>query len=214
MKINTEFLDNTNYYSTIKEKTNKYLIIHHTAGINSLEIWKWKTNIRASFHYLINKKGIIFYLLSDNLIAWHTWNSNIWPEEKTIFWRNLNPISIWIELENKGDGIDPYTEEQKQSLKDLTIYLVKKYNIENENILWHKEITTRKIDPSPNFWIWDINWFRKDIKNSIIPENKYLNLPGFEIFNNLNENGEVKKLIEIALFRLVEKAKNKTLKVR
>ncbi len=150
-----------------------YLIIHHTA-------WKspWDFNMlsgrnknsKVSVHYYIWKDWVIWNLVWEDYIARHTGKSNIGPKEKTRWGWNLNTISIWIELENLWDRKDPYTDEQIKSLEELTLDICKRNDIKSENILWHKEITTSKIDPSSNFYKGDMKWFRSYIENELNPK--------------------------------------------
>lgn len=231
MQIKDKYLNNTlNKQKRNKDEIIKYFIIHHTA-------WKapWDFNMLSwinknswvSVHFYIWKDWIIWNLVWEDYIAYHTWSSNIWPIENTRWWWNLNPISIWVELENLWDWKDQYTKEQIESLERLTLYLVKKYDIKIENILWHKEITTRKIDPSKNFYDWDMEWFREatkkalwikeDIKENLIKiqeKKKYEDITWYEIFWDMNDNYETKKLIEIWLYRFVQNMKEKKLKIR
>jgi len=148
----------------------KYLIIHHTAWHApwDFNMLSWRNpNSKVSVHYYIGKDGIIWALVWENYIARHTGKSNIGPKEQTRWGWNLNPISVWIELENYGNWKDPYTKEQIESLKELSLDIIKRNNIKIENVLWHKEITTNKIDPSSNFFAWDMDWFRKYLKKQI-----------------------------------------------
>lgn len=220
IKINTEFLDITPYKQN-RLLDIKYIIIHHTAwsfnGDFNTFIWKWRKDI--SIHYYITKKGEIFQFVNDNKIAYHTWPSNIWPKETISgWWWNINPISLWIELENKGDLKDNYTTEQIKKLEELTLYLINKYNISEDNVLWHKEITTRKIDPSHNFYVWDMKWFRQFLKNNKKnmekETKKYENIEWFEIFWDMIDNYELKKLIEIWLYRYEQNKIEWKLKIR
>ncbi len=218
MIIKDKYLNNTeNKQKRWIKDIIKYIIIHHTAwkapwDFNMLS-WLNK-NSGVSIHYYIWKDGLIWNLVGEkDYIAYHTGKSNIWPVENTSFWWNLNPISIWIELENWWDWKDEYTDEQIKSLEELTIEIVKRNNIDIENILWHKEITTRKIDPSSNFYEGDMKWFREKIKEKteIKP---YVNVLWYEIFNNMDDNYETKKLIEIWIYRFIENLKDKKLKIR
>lgn len=230
LNINKTYLNETTY--TQKRKDNhviKYLIIHHTAGFfnSDIAIFRWHTSRWVSIHYYISKLWVIYQFLDDNMIWYHTWLSDKWPQENIFWWGwNLNPISIWIELENLGDWKDEYTKEQIKSLEELSIDLLNRHNIEIQNVLWHKEITKRKIDPSSNFYENDMEWFRNFLDNKINwtqdtqeiqeenKENKYKNIPWFEIFEDMTDNYEIKKLIEIWLYRAAQLSKEKKLKIR
>ena len=192
----------------------KYLIIHHTwwrfaSDLNQLCLDRTKS---VSVHYLIDKQWVIFQLVWDNYIAYHTWQSDKWPIENISWWGwNLNPISLWIEISNLWDNKDEYTQLQKDALLELSLDLVNKYWIKTENILWHKEITVRKVDPSSNFFNWDMEWFRQEIekiRNLGKIEEKTSNdnwiykwISSYLLFDDLNTNYNIKRLTEISAFR-------------
>ena len=58
-----------------------------------------------------------------------------------------------------------------------------------------------------------MKWFREKIKEKteIKP---YVNVLWYEIFNNMDDNYETKKLIEIWIYRFIENLKDKKLKIR
>ncbi|MDI6602569.1 MAG: peptidoglycan DD-metalloendopeptidase family protein [Patescibacteria group bacterium] len=105
----------------------------------------------VSSHYLISRDGIIYCLAPDEDIAYHAGISKM-PDGRT----NVNDFSIGIEL--IYTKTDSPKEIQYQSLVQLVKYLQQKYNIQNKNILGHKDITPeRKTDP------WNFDW-KKFIK--------------------------------------------------
>ena len=128
----------------------KFIIIHYTgmqSEIESIKRLKDKSS-RVSCHYLINRKGKVFHMVSDKKIAWHAGKSK-WKNFK-----NLNKISIGIELVNKGHnfGYQNFTSIQILSLIILCKKLKKKFNIRNSNFLGHSDIAPhRKIDPGEKF---------------------------------------------------------------
>ena len=110
----------------------------------------WKKN-KVSSHFLISKKGEIFYLVDLKKRAWHAGQS---------YWKgcnNLNSSSIGIEIDNSGHHInnENYSKLQISSLCELLKKLSEKYNISPHNILGHSDIAPfRKIDPGENFpWL-------------------------------------------------------------
>ena len=75
-------------------KSIKYIILHYTAMTNHFEAIEHlcSNSNRVSSHYLISKKGTIYYLVDTNNSAWHAGNS---------FWKgltDLNSHSIGIVL--------------------------------------------------------------------------------------------------------------------
>lgn len=90
------------------------IVIHHTAGTDSLNYLTKNVN-KVSTHALINKQGRIYRMVPDELAANTVGFSaigtyNRWPTLKGTF--SCNIISLNIELENLGNGRDPYPEAQ------------------------------------------------------------------------------------------------------
>ena len=127
-----------------------YLILHYTAMTSCQEAIEYmcsKEN-KVSAHFLVSKKGEIFYLVNQNKIAWHAGKS-YWKNIK-----NLNSRSIGIEIDNSGHHInnEDYNHLQIKSLCELIKKLIKEYNINPQNILGHSDIAPfRKIDPGEKF---------------------------------------------------------------
>ena len=136
-----------------KSRSNKSItaiIIHYTGMQSERESLKRLCNPRSkvSCHFLINRKGKIFKIVDELKIAWHAGKSK-WKEKK-----NLNKISIGIELVNKGHkyGYQNFPKTQINSLINLCKKLKRKFNIDNRLILGHSDIApNRKIDPGEKF---------------------------------------------------------------
>ncbi len=131
-------------------KSITYIIIHYTGMQSERESLKRLISSRfpVSCHYLINRKGKIYQMVSEQNIAWHAGKS-MWKKLK-----NLNKNSIGVELVNKGHklGYQKFTKKQINSLINLCKKLKKKYKIKNNNILGHSDIAPlRKIDPGEKF---------------------------------------------------------------
>ena len=173
------------------DKDIKFIIIHYTGMQSEIESIKRLTNknSKVSCHYLINRQGEIFNMVSDKKIAWHAGKSK-WKKFK-----NLNKNSIGIELVNKGHnfGYQNFTNIQIMSLISLCKKLKKKYNIRNTNFLGHSDIAPhRKIDPGEKFpWKklskFDLGtWYKeKNLKINFRKKNKNK----FNFFKNLYKIG-------------------------
>jgi N-acetylmuramoyl-L-alanine amidase len=144
-----------NYYpnfDTTKRKSNqiKFIIFHYTGMIKESEAIKRLTDIKSkvSCHYLIKNNGEIVVMVPDLYEAWHAGVSS---------WKNykfLNKHSIGIEISNPGHDYNykKFSKKQTQSLKKLSQFLIKKYRINQKNILGHSDIApTRKKDPGEKF---------------------------------------------------------------
>ena len=148
---------------------------------------------KVSTHYLITKKGSIIKMVEEKNVAWHAGKSK-WKS-----FINLNDRSIGIELVNKGHrfGYENFSNEQISKLIILCKYLIKKYKINQTNILGHSDVAPlRKIDPGEKF-PWKLlskkkigYWYNytKDKKS-----NKFYNLRKTDarnsFFNNLYKIG-------------------------
>jgi N-acetyl-anhydromuramyl-L-alanine amidase AmpD len=67
---------------------------------------------------------------------------------------NCNDYSIGIEVVNRGDSVEPFTEEQYSSLRELTGRIASKYGIAKDMVVGHRDIALppgRKVDPADNF---------------------------------------------------------------
>ena len=172
-------------------KDIKFIIIHYT-GMQSLrESLKRLCSpvYKVSSHYLIDRNGKIFQMVSDNKIAWHAGKSK-WNEIK-----NLNKNSIGIELVNKGHnfGYEKFTSVQIKKLVQLCSALKKKYKIDKSCILGHSDIAPlRKKDPGEKFpWFFLSKkglgvWYKKVNKNSYLDKEK--NIRNI-FFKNLHKIG-------------------------
>lgn len=145
-------------YKEEKDRDIKLIVIHsvyypydekHKYDLDKiLDLFK-KYNVAS--HYIIDRKGNIFQLVSDKDIAYHVGKTRNKNKEN-------NENSLGIELINdKKEKITPY---QYQSLKKLVLFLKEKYNI--EKILGHKDVVKeRKSDP----WNFNLKQFLKDLEN-------------------------------------------------
>ncbi len=135
-----------------KRKKNKikFIVLHYTGMKKESEAIErlTNTNSKVSSHYLIKTNGEIVVMVPDLYEAWHAGVSS-WKNFKS-----LNQYSIGIEISNPGHDYDYKTFSKKQiySLKRLCKYLIKKYKINQKNILGHSDIApNRKKDPGEKF---------------------------------------------------------------
>ena len=135
-----------------KRKSNQieFIIFHYTGMKNELKAIKRLTSIRSKVrsHYLIKNNGDIVVIVPDLYIAWHA-GVSYWKKFKS-----LNKNSIGIEISNPGHNINykKFSKKQIVSIKKLSKFLIKKYNINQKNILGHSDIAfDRKKDPGEKF---------------------------------------------------------------
>ncbi len=156
--IGTAKVDGNTYTSKGQNSRIRFIIIHYTVSNKARSI-DLLTNTEVSSHYLItdDKEDPIFYLVDENKRAWHAGSSN-WKN-----FTNLNDNSIGIEIVNKGYLMEngemkffEFTPDQIQKSVLLLKDLIKRYNIEPQNILGHSDIAPqRKEDPGPLF-PWEV----------------------------------------------------------
>ena len=139
-------------FETRKRKLSeiKFIILHYTGMKKESEAIKRLTDIKSkvSCHYLIKNNGEIVAMVPDLYVAWHAGVSS-WKNFKS-----LNKYSIGIEISNPGhdNNYNKFSKKQSQSLKKLSQFLIKKYKINQKNILGHSDIApTRKKDPGEKF---------------------------------------------------------------
>jgi hypothetical protein len=132
------------------DRSIQMIVLHATAG-SARGALAWLTNpaAKVSAHYLIDKTGHIYQLVSDEEVAWHAGRAH-WRGETAI-----NEISIGIELENANNGNDPYPPEQIDALLELTRDKVERYRIRPDMIARHLDVALpkgRKSDPAGFPW--------------------------------------------------------------
>ena len=170
-----------------KVKEIKFIIFHYTGMKKESEAIErlTNTNSKVSSHYLIKNNGEIVLMVPDLYEAWHA-GASLWKNFKS-----LNKHSIGIEISNPGHEYDykAFSKKQIQSLKKLSQFLIKKYRINEKNILGHSDIApTRKKDPGEKFpWKYlakfDIgNWHSLSKKTLIKDRKKKISLINKKIF--------------------------------
>ena len=100
----------------------------------------------VSAHYLIDRTGHIFSLVSEDNRAWHA-GVSFWRGEK-----DQNSRSIGIELENKGHefGYESFSQIQIGALIRLIKDIMKRHNI--KFVMGHSDVApSRKQDPGELF---------------------------------------------------------------
>jgi len=121
------------------------IVLHATVGEAGPSLnWLSNPSSEVSVHYLIDRDGTVYQMVSESLRAWHAGPS---------FYAGLsdwNNFSVGIEMVNRNDGIDPYNPPLVAACKKLCVYLVYKYAITPQMIVTHAMISgaiTGKTDP-------------------------------------------------------------------
>jgi N-acetylmuramoyl-L-alanine amidase len=103
---------------------------------------------RVSSHYLIEEDGRLFRLVPEERRAWHA-GVSFWKGD-----RNLNAVSIGIELVNPGHefGYRDFPEAQIATLIALLGDIRSRWTIPAGRIVGHSDIAPdRKVDPGERF---------------------------------------------------------------
>ncbi|MCP1225464.1 N-acetylmuramoyl-L-alanine amidase [Sebaldella sp. S0638] len=153
-KMGSERVDGITYTSKGQNFRQRFIILHYTVSDRERSI-DLLANKDVSSHYLITDRENepIYYLVDENKRAWHAGISS-WGS-----FSNLNDNSIGIEIVNKGfvmkDGkmnFYQFPSWQIHKTAVLLLDLIKRYEIEPQNILGHSDIAPqRKQDPGPLF---------------------------------------------------------------
>ena len=165
----------------------KFIIFHYTGMKKESEAIERLTSIksRVSCHYLIKNNGEIVVIVPDLYEAWHAGKSS-WKNFKS-----LNKNSIGIEISNPGHELNykRFSKKQIQSVKKLSQFLIKKYKIDQKNILGHSDIApNRKKDPGEKFpWKYLAkfkigNWHSLSVKTLVKNRRKKINSTDKEFF--------------------------------
>ena len=151
MRIKTSLNYSPNFSTSARNKKNiKYIVYHYTGMRSENKAIKRLTDLNSnvSCHYFIKRNGQIILMVPELYEAWHAGASS---------WRNfksLNKNSIGIEISNPGHDFNykKFSKKQIQSIKKLSKFLIKKYKIDQKNILGHSDIApNRKKDPGEKF---------------------------------------------------------------
>ena len=128
-----------------REKEINALIFH--CNIFSLEDFsRICVEEGVSSNYYIDEKGKITYLVEEKNKAYHAGRGSWRGEDK------MNDRSIGIELQNKTLGQTPYSKAQIDALSELSLDIIKRYNIAPTNIIGHSDSAPeRKPDPGMSF---------------------------------------------------------------
>ena len=211
MSINTTLNYSPNFDKKKRKfKQIKFIIFHYTGMKNEKDAIQRLTDNKSkvSSHYFIKNNGEVITLVPELYISWHAGISS-WQNYKSI-----NKHSIGIEISNPGHSYNykKFSKRQIHSILKLTKYLVKKYKIKMKFILGHSDIAPfRKKDPGEKF-----PW-KYLSKNKIglwhdLNEKKLFKRRETKV-DNYEEISFIKNLYKIGYSRVLNKDKNKKIKL-
>ncbi|MBS3927814.1 MAG: N-acetylmuramoyl-L-alanine amidase [Sphingomonadaceae bacterium] len=130
------------------------MVLHCTEG-SFLSAVAWltaKDDTLVSAHYTVSKAGHVVQTVGINDVAYHAGGT----KEKPSSWRgrgNINGRSIGVEIENKNDGLDPYTPMQLSVCLWLALRTCRQNNMTAEQVVGHEDVDPgRKTDPRNFPW--------------------------------------------------------------
>ena len=123
----------------------KYLIVHSFA-LPVKKMISVCNELGVGPHYIIDIKGNVMRLVSEDKVAWHAGKSYWYGEE------SLNGASIGIELQNMTLGQTKYPDVQINAFIKLAKDIMKRHHIRPENVMGHSDVAPmRKVDPGMAF---------------------------------------------------------------
>lgn len=117
------------------------IVLHATAGASWKSSYDWLKQIGLSYHYGVERDGIVYKAVPTTRVAYHAGES-FGPNGS-----NVNNYSIGVSFANRDDGKEEITKDQYKAAAELCVELI----VANPSI---KYITThaiiapkRKVDP-------------------------------------------------------------------
>jgi N-acetylmuramoyl-L-alanine amidase len=132
------------------------VVIHATAGGNSAGAISAMRDREASFHWLIpgeqeSEHGkVVWACAPEALAAWHVRNDKFHPEVNGGR-RNVNRWSLGIEVVNRQDGADPFSDWQVAIAAKVVRYCWAKYPNLVDVVSHAKLDPARRSDPGSTF---------------------------------------------------------------
>jgi hypothetical protein len=146
------------------------VVIHHTAGTDSLELcYNGRADLPGPLcHAHVAKNGTITLVgngranhggtFAANAVTAMKAESSTHPRPDSAETVDANAITYGVEVENKGDGKDPYPAAQRTAVVKFAAAICRAHGWTAESVIGHKEGTRRKVDPS-----FDMDDFRDDV---------------------------------------------------
>lgn len=139
-----------NFGMRLGHKTVSMLLLHYTGMSDAQKSIDWLCHeaSEVSCHYLVDERGQIVQMVSEDKRAWHAGVSS-WGDET-----DINSVSIGIEIQNPGHTLDyrEFPAIQMQKVASLCHDIATRNHIRPRNILAHSDVAPgRKIDPGEKF---------------------------------------------------------------
>lgn len=126
------------------------IVLHHTGGKDSVS-WLMGNPRGTSIHVLVTRSGHCYQMVEENFAAYHVGFSLIVIDGVTYSQHHEhspNDITVGIEIENLGDGKEPYPEEQKKAVAWWVQRWMGMFGLGPGDVIRHGDIDTQgKHDP-------------------------------------------------------------------
>lgn len=152
----------------------KGVVIHHTAGRSSLSLcFNGTSSLPGPLcHSHLAKDGTVTMVgdgranhggsFAQNAVNAMINESSNHPRPDSAEPVDANAITYGIEIENLGNGTDPYPDVQYDAAVRWAAALCRAHGWTSNSVIGHKEGTRRKIDPS-----FDMDKFRADVQKRL-----------------------------------------------
>lgn len=140
MEINTTIKCHSGNYTAVGYRRIEYIVMHYTgntkdtAKANAMYFHS-RAGIGASAHYFVDDNEI-YQSVDDMDRAWHCGANSYWHT----YCRNAN--SIGIEMCTSGNYL--ISQKTIENAEELAVFLLKKYNLTEENLLRHWDVTGKE----------------------------------------------------------------------
>ncbi len=133
----------------------QFIVIHHTGGVDSRKWLSTTSSPAVSTHRLISKTGLNIKIVADEDTAYTAGFATVGPVDPDAndppgVPSNFNLISLHIELENRGDGRDPYPDAQLAMAASQVVEWWGKFGF--LALVGHGWVDARKNDPKGFDW--------------------------------------------------------------
>jgi N-acetylmuramoyl-L-alanine amidase len=135
------------YGGTMTDGGPQGCIIHATGSSSEAGDEQWLSTYHAnpvSIQQLVKRDGTIIQLVSNSKIAWHAGASSLNRRS------DCNSWCMGIEICNRNDGKEAYTDAQYESVAQTLAYNCARYHIPDANVATHARVALpagRKNDP-------------------------------------------------------------------
>lgn len=134
------------------------IILHHTGSGSEPGDQNWLSSYHAnpvSINQLVRRNGVIVQIVPNDTVAWHAGLSILNGRG------DCNSWCIGIEICNRGDGQEPYSDAQVEAVAQTVAYNTARYQIPDRNVSTHAHVALpagRKNDPLK--WPLERMWTR------------------------------------------------------